>query len=236
MEGMERICYCMFDKHVEAIIHQKDEDLTNKEIEFKKRYYKYCPVIDFNSPMNKIHRYIKKELEEIKVCEKEKTPLEVIALMQTENPSVSKEDIEQIAYHYKKYIAKKKEIQKRKRSTVKNIGEIVQEDNIVNMEQYAKYIRREVEEYFVRTHQSQENIMESIANAVVEYCYVLYPSKSKSFAWDVFGKYIVYNIKNNTLKTQKFSTVPIIDKQGDIQYLGETYSEKIIELDGEKNE
>ena len=69
-----------------------------------------------------------------------------------------------------------------------------------------------------------------IADTVVEFCYVKYASKSKAFAWNVFGKYILENIKNNTLKQTQKTTVPYIDKEGDIEYLYNKFSEVEIDI------
>ena len=49
--------------------------------------------------------------------------------------------------------------------------------------------------------------------------------------WSVFGKYIVENIKTNTLKETNKTTVPFHSKDGDIEYLGATYKEYVIDIE-----
>ena len=182
--------------------------------------------------MNKVCNYLERELSLIKDLKKEKTPENVIKLMQTEDKKIDEFDLEKIKEFYERYTCKKRDLKMQQIYAVKSISQkmVNTEDNIVNIEQYAKKLRAEAEEYFMKNCVIGKTVSEMIADTVVEFCYIRYTSKSKAFAWNVFGKYILENIKKNTLKETNKTTVPYLDKDGDIEYLYNKFSEVKIDI------
>ena len=90
-----------------------------------------------------------------------------------------------------------------------------------NIDQYAGYLRDKASEYFKNS--------EEIANYVVEICYLEDNGKNKSFAWNVFGTYLIDNLIKNSKDKCKI-TIPMKDKNGDIEYLFNKYSLKEVDL------
>lgn len=225
-------CRTTFNKRLEEILETEESLLTEKEKDFREKYYEFCPLINFQGPMNKVCNYLEKELGLIKNLKKQKTPEHVIKLMQTEDKKIDEFDIEKIKEFYERYICKKRDLKMQQLYAVKSISQkmVNTEDNIINIEQYAKKLRAEAEEYFMKNCVIGKTVSEMIADTVVEFCYVKYTSKSKAFAWNVFGKYILENIKNNTLKETNETTVPFLDKDGDIEYLYNKFSEVKIDI------
>ena len=188
--------------------------------------------------MNKICNYLEKELKLIKDLKKKKTPEHIIKLMQTEDKKVDEFDLEKIKEFYERYACKKRDLKLQQIYAVKNISQkmVNTEDNIVNIEQYAKKLRAEAEEYFMKNCVVGKTVSEMIADTVVEFCYIKYTSKSKAFAWNVFGKYILENIKNNTLKKTNKTTIPYLSSDGDIRYLYKNFKEIEIDIISEEKD
>ena len=55
-------------------------------------------------------------------------------------------------------------------------------------------------------------------------CYEVYPAGNKDFVWRVFGDEIVENVKKNSGEIR----LPVLDKDGDVQYLNKRY--KFVEI------
>lgn len=232
IEAKELWCRSYFHKTLQEILEASDGELTPEELEFKKDYSRYCPLINYHSPMNQICEYLEQRLSIIKQLKKEKTPVEVIELMRTEKVVLNEEVEGVLRGFYRAYMDKKRVLKTRQKAIMKPIMQ-EQKDNIVTIEQYAKNIRQRAEDYFA-TINSNRSLNEVIGNYVVEYFYCKYPSKNKSFVWSVFGKYIVENIRINTSAVTQTTTIPYINSQGDINYLGNIYSEYIVPIPNSK--
>ena len=66
-----------------------------------------------------------------------------------------------------------------------------------------------------------------LATLAVYVNYILYPTSSKNFAWELFGEGIILNIYDNS---DKNFNVPFIDINGDIEYLGSKYKNKGVDI------
>jgi hypothetical protein len=87
------------------------------------------------------------------------------------------------------------------------------------LDQYNKYIRQ-------KAYMISNNIQE-LANLAVTICYEIHPSDSKHFAWGIFGEGIIKNIEENK---QDICYVPILDEHGALEYLGNHYSMREINV------
>ena len=65
---------------------------------------------------------------------------------------------------------------------------------------------------------------------MVEVCYLENSGKNKSFAWNVFGSYLLDNLIANSLKQGCQIQLPMKDNNGDIEYLFNKYSMKTVDL------
>ena len=91
-----------------------------------------------------------------------------------------------------------------------------------DIEQCAKFLKEKAMAHF--------NNSEEVANYVVEVCYLENNGKYKSFAWNVFGSYLVDNLLKNS-KDKCRITIPMRDDNGDIKYLFNNYSLREVNLD-----
>ena len=221
-----------FHKSLEEILD--GSDLSLEEQKFKEDFYRYCPLINYHSPMNNICEYLEEELKVIKNFKQEKTPDEVIQLMQTQEVELYEEIEGVLQSYYNDYMDKKRNLKSRQKGIIKPIVQD-EEDNIVNIDQFGKVLRQRAEDFFSNLT-NDGNLNEVIANYVVEYYYKKYPSKNKSFVWSVFGKYLIENIKKNTLAISNITTVPFNCQDGDIEYLGAKYKEYIINIEERTDE
>lgn len=174
--------------------------------------------------MNKICHYMEDNLKEINEIKRKVTPLEVIDLMRT-SVDIEEELINKMDGFCKRYFEKKKELKNNSKgsSCLINIKKDSEKDgNFSTIEQYEKFIREEALSCFGNG--------ELIANIVVEYSYIRNKRQSKSFAWKVFGKYLVENIIRNTIKNNESSSVIVNSDNGSIEYLYKKYEEMGVDL------
>lgn len=232
----EQMSMYLFGKNlVELITGSKNENLTINKIDFSvledsigeneeekkfiKEFFDYIPVIDYNSPMNKICRHMENELSIINRLKTGNTPEAVIDLLRT-SKDITDEEIAIMDSYCKRYYKAKKEY--KTNGNCKNVAENDKEKEAATFEQYKKFLKEEIVAYFVNS--------ERIANIATEYAYVRNKRNSKSFAWELFGNYFVDNIISNTKELGEKSTVILSDKEGEINYLHNTYREIEVEL------
>lgn len=156
--------------------------------------------------MNKICHWMENKLKDISLSNISKTPKSVIDLMITGD--ATEEETNKIKELYKLY------------SETKRMSRV---NSDVNIDQYSKELRKEALLFFGSSEQ--------IANATIKLFYIDNYSQGKSFAWNVFGKYILDNIIYNTKSNTDIKpSVPILDNNGDITYLYKKYKEVEFEL------
>ena len=74
---------------------------------------------------------------------------------------------------------------------------------------------------------SVDSVDKYITDLALYICYELYPSRVKTFVWDLFGNQIVENLKS---KCTSPVTIPVRDEDsGTISYLGKKY--KLLEVE-----
>ena len=207
------------DKKIQEVNFFALNDLTGKtkeEKKFIKEFFNYLPVIDYNASMNKICRHMEKKLAIIGRLKLGKTPEEVIELMRT-SVDINEEEIAIMDSYCKRFYKAKKEY--KTNGNCKAVAENDKEKEAATFDQYKKFLKEEILEYFVSS--------EKIANIAVEYAYIRNKRNSKSFVWELFGRYLVDNI---IINSKEKGSVILSDKQGDITYLHNTYKEYEVEL------
>ena len=195
------------------------EGKSKEEKKFIKDFFNYLPVIDYNASMNKICRHMEKELAVIGRLKTGKTPEEVINLLRTSS-DISDEEVAIMDSYCKRFYKAKKEY--KTNGNCKNIAENERENEAATFDQYKKFLKEEILEYFVSG--------EKIANIAVEYAYIRNKRNSKSFVWELFGRYLVDNIIINSKNKGEKNSVILSDKEGDINYLHNNYREYEVEL------
>jgi hypothetical protein len=66
-----------------------------------------------------------------------------------------------------------------------------------------------------------------LANLAISICYEIHPNDNKTFAWGVFGEEIINNVYKNR---QTIVKIPFVDDFGNIEWLGNKYSSKEINI------
>jgi hypothetical protein len=206
------ISYFGFDIKVLVEKYKGGEVLSDKEKEVINNYYKYNPLLETDCLMNNICRYMERSIKEIKKRTKHDIVKEKIQLLKNAEIELDKEKLKKLYDLYKKY--------KREKRNFINIKDSDGEEVYKTIEQYNKVVLQE-------SYEISSDVCE-LANLAVTLCYDMYPSDSKTFAWNIFGDGIIKNIVFNN-KSNK-AIVPFLEKGGNIQYLGSTYQLKEIAI------
>lgn len=189
----------------------------NQEPEFLEFKEKDCPVLDNDSPMNRVCHYLESQVQEIRYENKKQDQfiLDSILIDNDYDLLLEHEDfVKEILREYKKI--REDERADIKTSSFKKDNSSVVEFSYCIWLRY-KMLREKLLEVFPDNH--------TMANMLV---YVGYQSKvqeNKDFIWNVAGKDILENVLENK---QEHIYIPCEDENGDIKYLGNKYSRKEI--------
>jgi hypothetical protein len=191
-----------------------NENLNESELNFINNYYRYTPFLTTDCVVNRISRYMRSQVSEIKRSRKMGTNEEILHILKDNDIEIDKGKLKQLHNLYKRYKSEKRRLF--------HIRDMDGEQIYKTLEQYNKAIRHEA---YVGI---SSNIRE-LANLALTICYEIHPGDNKTFAWNVFGEGIVQNVFKNR---QKKLFVPILDeKNGTIEYLGRMYSRVEIEVE-----
>jgi hypothetical protein len=186
------------------------DNLSEEEIALRDAYKKYNPFIETDCLMNKICWHMEKSVKQLKEGMNKNAPEYIVDLLQNKYVKTNKNNIKLL---YDLYLEYKKE--------KRNFATIVDDsgtNKYKTIEQYHKHIRQKA--YSIINNGAE------LANIAVDICYKIHPNDNKSFAWNVFGKEIVDNIKENR---QDNCFMLKDDKYGEIEFLGGRYSR--VEID-----
>ena len=208
----------MFKKTLRELLNADSDTLSQDELEYiEEQYKKDMPLIDYNGRMNKICHYMEQQLKEIHLWNIH-TPKDVLEKMY----SVFGRDFEKshIDIMNKFYFEYKKVRQELKANEFFNLdyGANIAVTNISN---YCSFARKAI---FDRICYDAEYI----TDLALYVCYEMFPSRSKSFVWDLFGDHIVKNLKNHK---QEHIMIPVFDENGTIKYLENRYRLQEIYID-----
>ena len=218
-QNYETFCMAKFGKELNDVLLGEVEKLTEEEQEFVKMYNKYKPLLDTPCVMNKICHYMERTVKNIKGTSPRNSSSEVISLMRDASISLDSQKLKALYDLYRRYKTGKR--------TLSVIREGIDSNKLRTIEQYNKMIRREA-------YRVSSDINE-LANLAVTICYEAHPSDNKAFAWNIFGEGIIGNMLKNITKGKVYLTfAPFLDKEGDVEYLGKTYTMKEIEVSLEK--
>lgn len=218
----DRNAFTRFGISLQDIINTPFEDLSEEQKTFIKYYYKHLPVIDTDCVMNKICKYI--ESINFKIKEKIKSSQDFdYRILQTNNFILNKKLYEEI----------KEEIENTfsewaKKRKMANQVEKVRKSNLKNDEKqkFEKEIEVEILKSKLLDICSNE---EKLANHLVYYFYCDKVSSNKNTLWELVGKQLYFNIKNNVNSFY----FPIKNQNGSLKYLYENYSIERIKLEEE---
>ena len=211
IEKQETLCIKLFGKPLDTVLNSLNPTLEERK--FIEEYYNWSPLIESDSCMNSLCKYV--ESIDFEIKDKIKTNKNFINFDLYKNSNIIYND-------YQKNLALKalqeyKQLKSREQIN-KNYNNLYldnrEENNVssINLEEIAlNYISN----------------VEVLTNIYVDYFYKTCPKSNKDILWKYFGKNIVKNIMNNTKDPITF---PIKDSKGTIEYLGENYSLKEIKF------
>ena len=205
-----RLCVAWFGYKYNELADNK-ELLTTPEKKAKfeevsEYYEKKLGILTTNGVMNRICRYMEKELENIKklVCVRDGIELGDLILGEEYTPDEIK--LGKMVELRERYLAFKK-------------SKMLSESPYATYEQYYKSLREEA------LSTISNNLVE-LGELAVWVCYKIYPNKTKDFAWDVFGS----GIAKCMYAKRETIFIPIQHADGDIEYLGKKYKYDVHEI------
>lgn len=200
-----------FGKTITEMLENEDA-LSVEEKEFLESEYKrYVPLVDYNGRMNKLCHYMEKNLKEIKNRKVDFGDSSLHLIVSDVDRQFNDGDILLMDKFYHEYKSTKKKIR---------AEELFEGVSTGKWWQY----RIDLYERIVNSIEQDQNYIVDLA---IYACYVRHPSRTKGFVWDLFGKEIIDNL---LAKTDGTITLPIVDENGSVEYLGKRYSEKVIDL------
>lgn len=193
-------------------LFQKDlSELFEREKEFIEKYKKYSPLLDTDCVVNIISKHMQEKIKETRIALRNTRTIKTIDILKDPYIELDEEKLKKLYKIYKKYKSGKRNLI--------NVIEDGKEEHYKTLEQYNKAIRNDA-------YRISPDIRE-LANLAVEICYNIHPSDNKTFAWNVFGEGIIENVKTNRQSEIK---IPFYDENGNIEYLGSTYSMRTIDF------
>lgn len=215
----EKYCTTVFGLSLAELF--KKESLDEKEKQFIDNYFKYMPLSDYGGVMNRICHYMEDNLKELTIDRNYRTPNYVINLLKTDKVIDEKKQAE-LEKLYKMYTKARKKLKAQSKGNVDTYkhSNIDEEEEFNSIDQYCKYIRKKAT--LITSDKSE------LVNLAVDLCYVKHQQWSKDFVWNVFGDYLIDNIK---LKKQDRVHLPILTENStDICYLGKYYKKEEINI------
>lgn len=184
---------------------QQLERPTDEQSKLIANYYKYMPVIVSNSPMNLLCRRI----EKLNDCISKRSKIDEFdyTILKYQDIEYSRKEYNLVAEAIKKYMAA------RRAAATSGVDVECDEDKYSIMCEAAE---RELLRVLPDVRMT--------VNILIDYFYRDNPQKSRDILWGVFGNYLVKNITGDTV------SIPLPREDGEIEYLGERYSETEIEI------
>lgn len=203
----EYICNRQYGIGLDELIRL--EHKTEEQQKLIDNYNKFNPFLETDCVMNNICRYMEKEVKEIKINVKKKSPDYVFDTLFNKNIEITQEQINEMEKVYKKY--------KKQKSNSSAAGLEIQEDRDLPIVEISA-----LDYDYISTD------IQVLANLAVYVNYYLYPSSPKDFCWNIFGEGIVLNVYDNSDKKFK---MPLLDNNGEISYMGKRYENKEVKIE-----
>ncbi|WEG18520.1 hypothetical protein PQ478_08560 [Alkalihalophilus pseudofirmus] len=210
-------CKQKFGMTIDELKSLKRKSLEQKE--FLKLYYKLSPVIDSDCVMNNLCRYI--ESIDFNIRSNNAT----IDDERLHELLMSSVDVDSGSRQYRQVV---KAYSDHKKSVNEAVALSSSEVNQVNgFDEHEKLSVDEKVESFKADIYKLKVSTEDAINILVHYFYIKQPKSNKDLLWRAYGEEIYQNVKNNSKKTV---LLPYPDPDGDIDYLGEKYKLKEVNV------
>ena len=195
----QNYCESFYGYSLEDLINKQDK--SNYEKEIYKKYQEFNPYIDSESIMGIICAYMENSINEIKLNLKD-GDLDISCLFNSKYLPVDNQKLNLMQNAYKQFRSIKEGIYNYN-DTTESIG-----NKIVELNNWC--------------YENISNNSAELANLSLQVSYKEYSGiGNRDFCWKVFGKEIIENLIENGYDRAK---VPLVDKFGNIHYLGKRYS------------
>jgi hypothetical protein len=205
-------CHQRFKMSLDELILLKNKN--EEQIEFINSISSFSPLIDSDSPMNLLCKYI----ESINFNVKQKIKINnttVYSSYKNNNIKYSDDLYRIVIDQLLKYI---NGIKFNKLLSVEN-----NDDDFIKADCEYELSNTSLEDYLNKFCSN----VHQVVNCLVDYFYIYNPKSNKDIMWNTYGKYLYNNVKRNYKHKVKF---PLPDINGDILYLGKAYSMREIKI------
>ena len=205
--GYDKLCMVRFGLSLDALKSQKRKNF--QQIDFLDTFKKYLPVVDSPCEMNRICHHmeainfnIKEKLKKTKQCQIYRSYI---------RNSVPKNDLNYLLVL---------DVVRR----LKNDLAVKNDTSIMNNRRETNQSQRETRDNIFKLVKMELNDITSdkfeLTNHLVEIFYKEFPSYNKNILFQLCGRYMVENVKQNHGGTIQ---VPILDETGDFVFLNQKY-------------
>lgn len=195
----------------------KVENKTQQQKDFLAGYFRYMPVIDSNSTMNRICHYIEGLNMNVRSHLKVKEGHDMHKLFMPDNIEWNEERYNNVVEAYKRYC---KECTKMNSLGASNFDFETTKD-------YDFYASMFIGMLYSYVNEVCSNVYEAIAY-LAHYMYVEKDSANKEMLWQTYGYEIYSMIKE---RNNGYIMFPLEDEDGDIEYLNKRYSMQEVCID-----
>jgi len=206
------LCRAKFCMDLDDLLLMDESDMSQRQIDYIDKFNRYNPFLGTDCEVNNIFRHMQKSIKHIRYQTKVERNDELVNFLKDGVTEFDKEKLKKLYNLYKKY-----------KNNKRNFFEIKDESGEARyktIDQYNKSVR-------ISAFSISSDIRE-LASLAVNICYEMHPKDNKTFAWAVFGEGIVKNIIKNI---EKDIEVPFLDDSGDINYLGNKYKRRKVEVE-----
>ena len=204
------ICYTKWGVSFEELIAR--EIKTQEQLNLIAKYNKRTFFINNNSTMNRISRYMEKELKNIKLKNKTASAnFDFMILVSQKFHTPSSVNLDKMMLLYKHWKSLKRALH--------NAEHV--DDDFSDIAQISSHINK-------KAYSTISSNAAELADMAVYLCYVILGKTSKTFCWQVFGKEIVENMRSRHDK--KYVRAPKKSEFGSQEYLWSRYGMYIINI------
>ena len=207
-----KLCSQLYDCRIKDL--EKKQNKTDEEKYFIYKYKKYTPLMDNNSTMNYLSKYIENIEFDNKWAKKQDNF--------DYNILISNEYIIDDKNLIKKIISLLKEFDKSQKISILNREYA---EDIIDEEEYNDSLFSYLFELYEEKLLNICSNKQKLSDYVVYVYYNYFKNKSKSLMWNVFSDEILHSVKSKSKKI----CYPVRDESG-VEYLGRRYILKEVDL------
>lgn len=192
------------------------DELTEEQQLFVENFNKYMPVINNDCVMNNICKYLESVNFDIKKNTKHDN-FEDLHLLLMRNDDIFNREIYS-------------EVLKECKNQIKNMADLRNINANSGKRKFDSNKSNSTELIYKKFEESMEKVcpnVNELTDCLIRIFYVDMSSFNKDILWNIYGKYIVENLRDKSQSEIKF---PLLSKGGDIDYLGRKYELKEIGL------